>query len=230
MPDPTTEPVDFRDWLTWYERRKGGRRRRRAAVDERTVMAELQAAADETYQLSLHEILAVTAKPTFVPGLLSSPPGAPLARWELEGCRLDLIERFERLGARIELWADVVLNSRMTGERRYRDVRVRLSRPEELDKYLAGKPLRPRPITFDTLVTLLLTDEAFRQHREEREPPAANLVQVVAQLRFPDLAIPRDSVRAVLKEDEQVVAMYGDPRQGPPKAWARAIYNLLKKG
>jgi hypothetical protein len=79
------------------------------------------------------------------------------------------------------------------------------------------------------LAKLVLTDEVFHRHRTEGEPPAANLVQVVAKLRYPDLAIPRDLIHEVLKGNEQVVAMYGDPKQGPPKAWARTLYNSLKQ-
>jgi hypothetical protein len=229
MPDgPTAKPADFHDLITWYERRKAGRRRRRR-VDQRAAMAELRALADETYQLALHEILQVTATPNFVPGLLNSPQGAPLARWELEGCQLDLIQDFDRQGARLVLWADVALNSRLTGEGRYHDLRFRLARPAELDKYLAGKPLRPLIITDATLVSLVFTDEVLQRHRDEREPPAVNLVQVVAQLRYPDVATPRDNVGRVLREDEQVVSMYGIPKQGPPKTWARALYNSLKE-
>jgi hypothetical protein len=228
MPDPTTIWRDFHDWLTWYERQKGGRRHRRRRMDQRAVMAELQAAADETYRLAICEILQVTATPIFVPGLLNSPPGMPLQQWELAACRLGLIPRFERQGARIEEWADVALNSRTTGGPRYHDLRFRLAEPQELDKYLAGKPLRQPVIRDPTLVTLLLTDDVFQRHRDEREPLAANLVQVVAVLRFPNLAIPGDSVRLALR-DKQVVERYGDPRRGPPKAWARVLFNSLKK-
>jgi hypothetical protein len=196
----------------------------RAAMDE-----PLRALADQTYQLGLHKILEVTATPTFVPGLLHSPPGSPLQPRELAACQLDLIGRWERQGARFEPGADVVLNSRMTRAVQYHDLRFRLARPQELDKYLAGSPLRPPRITPDTLAALVLADEVFHRHRAEGEPPAANLVQVVAKLRHPDLAVPRDLVHEVLRGNGHVVAMYGDPKQGPPKAWARTLYNSLKQ-
>jgi hypothetical protein len=239
MPDPTTEPVDFHDWLTWYERRKGGRRHRRRRMDQRAAMAELQAAADETYQLGLYEILQVTARPNFVPGLLNSPPGAPLQRWELEGCRIDLIQRVERQGAHLEQWVDVVLSSRMTGELQYFNLRFRLAKPAALAAHLAGKPRQPPSISLEMLVRLLLEDKIFQRHRDEHLLPAANFLKAVAELHYPDFAVPRDnrlrvalgqSVRSRDRPDPRVRAMYGEPQSGPPPKWARDLLISLKIG
>jgi hypothetical protein len=238
MPDnPTKRPVPFHVLMAWCTRQILGRRARPKVVPTDDAARLMAAVADAAYEGALDGVVEITGE-IFPRGLIDTGP-AVIAPEVIETCRPELVETVEFPG--LTPRTGLILTPRWPGGlAQYRKLRFRLARPAAFAEYLAGKPRRLPRIPDNVLLRLLLEDPIFQWHRDKKRLPKMSLLRDVAELRYPEYAVPGDNrLRSALglvprarrvdqAPDPRIVAMYGKTQTGPPPTWERDLFNFAK--